>query len=1407
MKKNIKNKYLAGGPPQNFYFGQPQNSRMANYNATAMAQNVGAQVAELNASQTEKQKTDLMSAGQGLMSAIGKKKGGFKYKFQTGGTCPEGYARDSRTGQCMPDPNWVGATPGVGVSAQKFTPGLTALANGEYQNSSGLTSLENYGNLDLNPYIKKALDVGTKVAPGTGTLSTKFLGDTSAIAKAGSAETMTGNIAEQAATAGEVTDKVEQGAAMASQGKNLLSSAPIAGGTAKLLGTMATSMASDNNVATVTKGEKFATGFNSIAQGASAGSKYGLPGMFIGGILGVAKIGQAQREAEMAANNIRSQEEQLGVASREASKNSWQGQQSGFGYKSSTNMGMQSTPAYGLSKTGGVRRVPGGKIVPIKGTNAVEFLGNKHSESTIDGVSGIRIDKNTEVEHTETQQPVEMAKLGGSDSSKGKMRDYFFSAYLKLGGKSFARRHKEILASGEKKSKVKALVQRLAQNQEAVANQNGEKDRSPDTIASPNSVSNKYGGIHMYQTAGEEKKDENLNLLGYDIGKGEETGNTYIPTEGSDKEAIKNWEDQQDPDKTYVRFTPSRPSSKYMKKKEKRQKLVSKMYEDAKDFGAFDGNEDSKLLENFNKNQGLALRRGDDSVFSSGRGRKISDKYKKKLEEEEADENTDSATQLMASGAGSMLGMAASAAAPALAGPFGWPLAAGMILGPAVAGGVQAISEKRKAKMPTKYLNNSKVSDKEYENFKLYDTQAANPQSNAVANGVKPETTVNADGSVTVRGAQTADAVKESDGKFRVRDANGKVIAESSKKNIAESQAQNIIIAEQAKQAAVESSIDEPVEMSDGSYMPRDQYEKQFINIGKDFKASEVTGKDVPADEVRYEGGKTYLVPGRYRAIKGSGEYSSLPQVYKSSYKTDDKNNKSPYSKDDEALRGPEASANAQSNADASNVTVRDQNQANASAPSAQTSVASTSQGGTNNAGQNAANTAAAVTSTTNNTSATSTSAAGTPVTATTTTGTTGTPPKERFFSRDDITKGGKGVSKSMEKVPEDQGDQGIYFGSVSNAQFDAFKSNNPWFDFAAGFDPKKRDFTADNGVKGSSDVAKFQEEYNKYVGEGNILRVDGKLGEQTATAMLMFTDPAAPGVTEEKTKEESKEKPKKEPCAEGTFRNEAGECVPMVQNINPRSYWNPIPGITQYAAPIWAALNPYQTAAGISGATAKTGPLPRVNLNQERASEREENVAATNLVRSQSGTQAAVSQMFNNKQNSSMLKIAKQETDANKGLAAAEQDLATRVSMFNAQNETERQRFNKEKEIDEKRYKREDILAYMQQFGKVTAGNYKDKMMYDATERLANALDETGSYTRFALEEALRKDPVFKNMSQKELKEFANAYYNGRERAGEKTNVGGSEKNANTQKLGGVRRYTSRLGELTKRRSLNFSK
>ena len=75
-------------------------------------------------------------------------------------------------------------------------------------------------------------------------------------------------------------------------------------------------------------------------------------------------------------------------------------------------------------QAGGVA-LPGGVVEPIPGSDAVEFKGQTHDEG------GIMMDPQTEVENGETMDQVTMAKKGGK-------RDYFFSSYLKEGGRSYA---------------------------------------------------------------------------------------------------------------------------------------------------------------------------------------------------------------------------------------------------------------------------------------------------------------------------------------------------------------------------------------------------------------------------------------------------------------------------------------------------------------------------------------------------------------------------------------------------------------------------------------------------------------------------------------------------------------------------------------------------------------------------------------------------------------------------------------------------------------------------------------------------------------------------------------------------------------------------------------------------------
>ena len=123
------------------------------------------------------------------------------------------------------------------------------------------------------------------------------------------------------------------------------------------------------------------------------------------------------------------------------------------------------------NRNGGVK-LPGGVAKPIPGSDAIEFKGRSHEQG------GIMIDPNTEVEGDETMDQVTM-KNGGKN-------DYFFSQHLKLGGKSFAQRHKDLLKNGG----AQGEIDYLAKLQEEKAGRN------------PDDVKLGAGGYKMYDMGG-----------------------------------------------------------------------------------------------------------------------------------------------------------------------------------------------------------------------------------------------------------------------------------------------------------------------------------------------------------------------------------------------------------------------------------------------------------------------------------------------------------------------------------------------------------------------------------------------------------------------------------------------------------------------------------------------------------------------------------------------------------------------------------------------------------------------------------------------------------------------------------------------------------------------------------------
>lgn len=225
----------------------------------------------------------------------------------------------------------------------------------------------------------------------------------------------------------------------------------------------------------------------------------------VGGLVGGKKAEkQKEKDRKEAVKQLRTtQQAQLAQQAAQSKQFETSGE-SGF-----ADVGASRTNSY-LAQRGmknGGERLPGGRTEPLPG-GAVEFIGQKHSEG------GIMLDERTEVEGGETMDKVNMKKQGG------KAKDYIFSDYLKLGGKTFAQRHKELLHGGATQKEV----QQLAKMQEKKAG------RTPKVM--------QFGGIKQYQEGGE-NEGRNVLTMGMFSGPqneegqrtGDYVGSTSIVTE------------------------------------------------------------------------------------------------------------------------------------------------------------------------------------------------------------------------------------------------------------------------------------------------------------------------------------------------------------------------------------------------------------------------------------------------------------------------------------------------------------------------------------------------------------------------------------------------------------------------------------------------------------------------------------------------------------------------------------------------------------------------------------------------------------------------------------------------------------------------------------------------------------
>lgn len=1169
---------------------------------------------------------------------------------------------------------------------------------------------------------------------------------------------------------------VTQGIASGAKGAAGLSSLATAGiGAAAMIGgKVIQKRADDNSAYTATDkemrgnlgGGALAGAGTGFSTGAMIGSIVPGVGNIVGGAIGAgigAGIGalKARKEnkaAEEEAQRLQREQAAMRGAFQGAFVNSrLTGADTGFGLNSSTNMNNQFTNQFQVAKLGGVKKVPGGKIVPIEGTDAIEYIGRSHAEGGIFPEArkeGGKINKgNIEVEDGETEDQVIM-----NNNSK---QDYIFSKYLKLGGKSFAQRHKEILKNGGSQ----ADIQKLAVMQEEKAG------RNPQQIA-------KYGGIHKYVDGGLTDPPENT------------------PGSGSYQQVGKFGA----PDLTNAKLiTVNGPSgSRYQ------------VYQ-FPDGSTYDPN---------NMNQKIQ------SVKAEGA---------------QTEANLFALPGAAASGVKSALGTATR---------LGYNMINDKALGTGNSGSAGALPPGNTQAVGN-YGGNVFAAKPPSESFNVFGNYPAMIKSAAAlsASGAQPQSQNTSSTYAGPTGAGEGQQYFNNIGQGQ---------SQNQGQNQGQGQTDPYNTAENARKMGWGDDVEGYIK-SEFGFGPNYKAPAAPSKGG--------TKKSKPAyDRDAWRGKGVALMPDEELTAEGVGPMDSIPQG--AQYRRpagvtppsaagqgvtpanitgtfrDNGDGTFSYGSDETGWETSVDKNIAKSKFQTKQVNAI--NQANqgatgstgymapagvaGSAPNAQTGPVSPV-GQTIVSGNAPSNTPAGTQS---NVSSQTVTGTGTPATGTT--GATGT-------TANTANTAGTATNNTNPAVPTiNNQNTKFQYTATGKGNLDYSDRNTAggiwagdryekeWKPLVASTmdDATKADLVLNylnnyTGTDAADVKAKLQgKTREQQIATVKRLATDSKVGPfhnavyngiQGATPPPTTNTPptTGPEKPEEGTTEETPTETvkKREPCGPGTYLSTDGTCQPVPAFRQGKGIdGSMLAGLGQLV-PVGAALaNPYKIAPGIMGAPAIKGALmPRMNLNQERASAIQSNVAFKNAVLGQNAGPASLVAMqnANTKTNQQLLAIGKQEQDSNRQLAAQEGSLGMEASKFNAETGLKTQMFNKEFNQGERRYRREDLLGALDNAASRIAGIFKDAKAYKAQERLARALDETKSYDRFAIYEQLTKESKQKRspyygVSDAELRRMA---------AGISEQIYGemgvvakaetSKENTNTEqaKTGGVRQYISRLGEL----------
>ena len=272
-------------------------------------------------------------------------------------------------------------------------------------------------------------------------------------------------------------------------------------------------------------------------------------------------------------------------------------------------------------------------------------------------------------------------------------------------------------------------------------------------------------------------------------------------------------------------------------------------------------------------------------------------------------------------------------------------------------------------------------------------------------------------------------------------------------------------------------------------------------------------------------------------------------------------------------------------------------------------------------------------------------------------------------------------------RFPEEQHktEEGLYRrddgDTVTSAEVEGLKANNPWYDDWENFDPTDPE-----------SVMKFQEAYNAHAPEASEIKVDGKVGEQTVSAYIPYKKGASEEVEEEIT-----------------GGGDGGEKdIPVKESTTGLKLRKDVLLPYQLMGPLAELNSKYPQPNKVAAATTGRIKLPRVNFNSERAASSASSNAANKFIQSQAAGPGAIAAMMatNEKQRSGNMQIANAEARNNKQFAAQEEMGNLQASQFDAQNVTRARQFNAATQIGGE-YTRQKYLEELRKQSKRKKSDY----------------------------------------------------------------------------------------------------